>query len=224
MTEPVAIVEFDPTEGGKYCGAKTRLGAKHPHCRQRAGHRTDHVGQGRCTLHGGSTPLTTGRGSRNVPRYARILRPRVKELIEQFEADPDPLNILSELAFARAVLVDFVERYDAHSEALIAWHNSFTKVGMLSAYAGKPIAPVEKPTQILDVSDAMRHIDTITKIVERIEKIRAANAISRQDLVRLMGQLGNAVERHVRSAIPDDERALAVLRAIRQDWLTLAVA
>lgn len=43
-------VEFDPK---KHCGAKTRAGTK---CRLRKGHRTDHVGAGRCSKHGGNTP------------------------------------------------------------------------------------------------------------------------------------------------------------------------
>lgn len=39
--------------GGKLCGAKTRAG--HP-CGYRAGYKTDHVGFGRCHLHGGLSP------------------------------------------------------------------------------------------------------------------------------------------------------------------------
>ncbi|MGH7556866.1 MAG: hypothetical protein ACREMD_03650 [Gemmatimonadota bacterium] len=33
-------------------------------------------------------------------------------MIETFEADPEPLNVLSELALLRALLVDFLGRFD----------------------------------------------------------------------------------------------------------------
>lgn len=39
--------------GNAICGAKTKVGTP---CEQRAGWGTDHVGEGRCKLHGGKTP------------------------------------------------------------------------------------------------------------------------------------------------------------------------
>jgi hypothetical protein len=41
-----------------------------------------------------------------------------------------------------------------------------------------------KPRQVLDVSDAMRHVDTISKIITRAEQVRAHGTIS-LDRVRL---------------------------------------
>lgn len=133
MTEPVAIVEFDPTEGGVYCGAKTRASEKHAHCRRPAGWGTDHgpkgrrgkrrPGSGRCKLHGGATPITTGRGTAlSRLRYRGVERVELRELIEQFEDDPDPLNIMPELAAARAALVDFLNRFAMNRDALLDWH------------------------------------------------------------------------------------------------------
>jgi hypothetical protein len=80
--------------------------------------RTDHVGQGKCWLHGGRTPIKHG-------RYSKINRARIRELIAQHEADPDPLNVLPEIAALRALFQEFIERYDEHTEALLAWHASF---------------------------------------------------------------------------------------------------
>jgi hypothetical protein len=97
------------------CGAKTRRGSA---CQQVAGARTDHVGQGKCWLHGGATPIKHG-------RYSTINRPRLRDLIAQHAADPDPLNVLPEIAALRALFQEFVERYDEHTEALLAWHASF---------------------------------------------------------------------------------------------------
>lgn len=73
-----------------------------------------------------------------------------------------------------------------------------------------------KPTQILDIADAYRILSEVTKIAERIERIRAANAISRPDLMRLMQEMGRVVTHHV----TDPE----VQKAIKDDWLSIRVA
>jgi hypothetical protein len=103
------------------CGAKTRNG----NCKLPAGHGTNHVGQGRCKLHGGNNPVKHG-------RYSKINRPRIRELLDEFEEQGDELNLVPELHMLRALITDYIERYDAQTEALIAWHES-TGVGFLDA-------------------------------------------------------------------------------------------
>ena len=102
------------------CGATTTAGKQ---CQRPAGWGTAHVGDGRCKLHGGNAgrPIKTGLRS----RYAAIRRPRIKELIESFEKDPDPENLLPEVQLLRALILDYVERYDEQTEGLMAWHASF---------------------------------------------------------------------------------------------------
>lgn len=117
------------------CGAKTRGGGV---CSLPAGWGTDHLGQGKCKLHGGATPIKSG-------RYSKIKRDSLRELIQQFEADPDPLNIFPELAAARALFQDFIERYDQWAEALIAWHQSYQ--------AGQRPISREKADALLNVID-----------------------------------------------------------------------
>lgn len=84
----------------EHCGAKTRSAGR---CRKQAGWGTDHLGQGRCRLHGGSSLVKHG-------RHSMIIRASIRELAEAFEADPDPLDLLPELAQARALYVDYVNR------------------------------------------------------------------------------------------------------------------
>lgn len=98
------------------CGAKLRKQTRT--CRQAAGARTDHPGQGRCWLHGGASPVKHG-------RYSQIQRPRISALIEAFAEDPDPLNLAPEVAALRAIVVDFIERWDETTEALLAWYQSW---------------------------------------------------------------------------------------------------
>jgi hypothetical protein len=44
---------LEPMEPDEFCRGRTRQGG---YCARRAGHGTDHVGVGRCRLHGGMTP------------------------------------------------------------------------------------------------------------------------------------------------------------------------
>lgn len=179
---------------GTFCGARKKQGGGR--CRLVAGFRTDHVGVGKCWLHGGATP------SRHA-RYSTVKRESLRALIAQHEADPDPLNILPELAAARALFQDFIERYDAWRDALIAWHESFQR--------GEGAV---KPPQVLDVADAYRIVSEVTKIAERIERVRAANAISRADLLRILSEMGRTVELYVADD-PTRENIKAGWREIR---------
>jgi hypothetical protein len=82
------------------CGAKNRQGTP---CSRPAGWGTDHVGQGRCKLHGGASPIKHG-------RYSKVARAKLSSVLEAIEADPDPLNLLPELQLVRAQAAYFLEK------------------------------------------------------------------------------------------------------------------
>jgi hypothetical protein len=165
------------------------------YCKLRAGSGTSHVGEGRCKYHNGNAVTRHG-------IYSRIKRKRIRELIAEHEANPDPLNILPELATARALFEDYINRYEVITAALLAWHESYRN--------GEDGA---KPRQVLDIADAYRLISEITKIVARIEKIRADDAISRSELYRIMGEMGRVVE----TFVPD----MDALQEIKRAWLAI---
>ena len=178
------------------CGATKHQGGGP--CTQKAGWGTDHPGEGRCKLHGGSSLIRSG-------RYSTVKRERIRELIAQFEADDNPLDTLPELAAARALFQDYIERYDAFAAAMIAWHRSFDGD-----------RATQKPKQILDVSDAYRIVAEITRIAKRIEDVKAANAISRGDFYRVMTEMGRAVD----LAVEDP----AVRERIHDAWMEIRLA
>lgn len=166
-------------------------------CHADAGKGTDHLGEGRCKHHGGASIVKHG-------RYSKVRREPIRKLIAEFEEDPDPLDLLPDLAAMRALFTDFVERYDEWREAILAWHASF---GTENGNA--------KPRQILDLADATRILDRVGKMVERIEKVRSANAISQPEFYRMMGEMGRVVAEYV-----EDEE----LRGkIREGWLAIRV-
>lgn len=140
-----------------------------------------------CRMHGAGSPHKGRPGGRPVEhaRYSRLQHERLGEMLAELEGDPDPLNIYPELAAARALFVDFVNRYDAWLTALLAWHESFNE------------KENPKPRQMLDLSDAVRHLEAIARIAQREKKLRLENAISRDQLLRVMTEQRRVIETEV---------------------------
>jgi hypothetical protein len=86
---------------GTRCGAKNRHGST---CGHEAGWHTDHLGEGRCRLHGGATPIKHG-------RYSQVTRARLGPALEAIEADPDPLNLRPELDLLRGLVEHHLSSY-----------------------------------------------------------------------------------------------------------------
>lgn len=214
-----------------YCRAWN--GNRQKYCRSRAGTNTDHTGVGRCSKHGGNAKVRHG-----LLRRFQFHDSHIGELLEKFAAEPDPLNVGRELALARALLHDWVERYEANSQALHAWHaasdgshiplpepEKAALLDVLDEYEAllkenEPTAeevsklelarsavlflatPQEaRPRQVLDVSDAIKHTDVISKIIYRVEQVRTSGAISLDQLKRFLF----AVERIIEVRVKDPE-------------------
>lgn len=81
----------------KTCGAKTRAGTP---CKRPAGWGTDHVGTGRCKLHGGKSTgpkdKTKVKGNKNAEVHGLYSKYFPKETMELFNAfdDKNPLDIM----------------------------------------------------------------------------------------------------------------------------------
>ncbi len=141
------------------CGAKKKQGQGK--CELHKGWGTSHVGQGRCKLHGGASPIKSG-------RYSMIKRRSVRELAVKFENDADPLNLLPELAQARALYQEYVDRCEL------------------------PLNDKNKATW--NPQNAAALLGEISMAAKRIEDVRAQNAISRRDFYRVMTEMGRIVD------------------------------
>lgn len=106
----IVVDDSDCLDGYGWLGAKIYdpegelIGIVGSRCSQFAGFRTDHVGTGRCYIHGGakvgqriSTRITHG-------RTAIAIKAQVTTLISKYMADPEPTDLTRELAKARAIL------------------------------------------------------------------------------------------------------------------------
>lgn len=219
------------------CGAKTRAGTP---CKKEAGWGTDHLGEGRCKLHGGATPVKHG-------RYSSITRPRIKDLIEQFQADPAPLDLLPEVQLLRALIIDFIERWDHYTELTHTWHALYDAayleavqewreemISLLEDGGYENVVPEElpkvpdpadyapaKPRQVLDVTASAGLIDKIGAMVDRIEKHKREGAISLETLDRVLEQLGVEVVHALAEEVPDATARSVVLANIERRWGTI---
>lgn len=226
---------------GPKCGAATRGERRGAPCQRPAGWGTDHPGQGRCKLHGGSNPIRHG-------RYSKIDRPRISDLIESFEGDPYPLDLLPEVVLLRALLVDFISRYDHFVDAMHAWHATYTteyrkafdvwreQVIRLTEdgswrdveandlpEAPDPLAFVDKPRQVLDISAAATLVDKVGAMVDRIERHKREGSISLETLDRVLEQLGVEVVAAAREAVTGEAERSALLTAVERRWGTVHV-
>lgn len=199
-------------EANYYCRAWN--GKRKKYCKAKAGAGTDHAGVGRCRWHRGNGTVTHGLYRRYEPIHVESLR----QLIERFEADPDPLNMLPELAALRALFVDWINRYQDWRDALLAWYAMMGRrrdQDQVVATIVNQVLNDAAPRQVLDISDGYRLLSEASKVIERIEKIAAENAISRKDLNRVMAEQ----LRVLREEVKDDE---AVKRVI-DGWYRIRV-
>ncbi len=171
---------------GTICGSRSRRGGI---CHAVAGARTDHLGIGRCYLHGGRAKIKTG-------RYAAFMRPRLADLFQRFREMDRPLENYEELAIARALFAHFMETISGQIED--AADNQEARVGLIGI-----------------ITHAAELNEGISRTIARIEKVRALNAISYSELMRLMRLMAIVVERHVkdkqtRGAIADEWKRIEI--------------
>ena len=146
------------------CGAKTRAGSQ---CQQKAGWGTDHVGQGRCKLHGG------GKGTGRPPihgRYSVKRRADLQAKIAQFYNDPAAGDLRSELALLRAFLQDYLDRWIDVDD---------------------PVLSAKMTGNVFEM------VDQIGKLVERIAKILATTALTQAELQLLQVTLIDAISEFI---------------------------
>jgi hypothetical protein len=177
---------------GKKCGARLR-NKPGRRCRNPAGFRSNHVGEGKCWLHGGATPIKHG-------RYSTVTWTRVADLLKKArEVDDDPTDLHQDLYLLRALIVDFVNRYYETNEALLAWHHG----------------DGARPRRVLDITAVATLIEKVAKLVTIIERQRNSGTISLVAYQSLMEQMAKVVVQHV----PDQE----VLARIDEGWRGIVV-
>jgi hypothetical protein len=109
-------------------------------------------------------------------------------------------NLEPDIILMRALIADFIERYDLFVDALVAWHadNGNTK-----------------PRKVIDIADATRMLDQCGKLIERQHKIEQTGSISLETFRRAIELMGMAV-----ATVVQDSRKIA---QIEKRWGSIAL-
>ena len=179
---------------GKYCSA-------------RAGRSTDHVGVGRCKFHDGRA-ITHGATSTKT-RYG-LLTDALGDFYEALEGEDveTSLNVLPEIAAARALLLEYIEDYAQHEERFRTWSTAWG------------IHHEEAPPRVpfLSLTELYKMLDSISKMVDREKKDRRAGAVGIKDLTRIMAEMGRVVNHHIDTL---DSTPTQTKERIRADWMKI---
>jgi len=153
----------DPTDT---CNSRTKTG---DYCTQKSGWATDHVGTGRCKLHGGAS---TGRPKKNFSAGEYLN----KDIIKQFEgiSEEDPtelINLDNEINVVRGHLYEFAEITTKDKKGnpkpidgnkLATFINSLIKLIDLKAKLEGKIKTNREPTKIV-----VYYVNQVTLILEK---------------------------------------------------------
>ncbi len=192
--KPVEAAVMVDSWGGPACG---RIAADGSMCRMSAGYGTPHLGDGPCKWHDKELVVPTS------GRYRHIKRKELRTLIEEHERDPQPLDMLPDLAAGRALFETYIDQHEQRWAALMAWYEAGGEE------AGRP--PDAPPA----IGEARKMLAVIAKLTKTAHDIQAEGSISKSDFVRLMFELGRSIERHVSNK--------AQKKAIRKDWMEATV-
>lgn len=162
-----------------FCRARNTKREKY--CRARAGQGTDHLGQGRCKNHGGSTPIKHG-------RYSDVIGSSVGEHLDRLalETEKEQLDVIPEAQLLRALTLDAGERWTEFFDAIIAWNEEESAEAAIE----------KRRPRFLGVPD-MKDLGDLAKktaeIINMVHKQRATNAIGMADFFRLMVAMSDEV-------------------------------
>jgi len=189
---PRARRRATPPALGPFCPETIEDGSP---CTHAAGFRTDHPGQGYCYIHGGTVLMGNG-------RYRQVVHNSLRNKLDRIARDEQSLmDLAPEATLLRALVIDFVNRYQDFSEALLAWYQD-----------GKA---EQKPRRIIDIADAGRLVEAVSRVVHRMHQIQSEGAISLDTFKRVTEMMGIVVTKYV----SDPE----VLNAIETGWAGLPV-
>jgi predicted signal transduction protein with EAL and GGDEF domain len=133
-------------------------------------------------------------------RYSVIKHRKLGKHLETLEMhDRDLMDLGPEVQLLRALVIDFVERYDDFVEALLQWY---------AEQDGDT-----RPRKIVDIQEAGTLIEKVARIVKTMHSIQQSGSITLVTFKRVMESMGLAVSKYVEDP--------SVLQAIEDEWSNL---
>jgi len=133
------------------CGARTKRGTP---CQLPAGWGTDHLGEGRCKLHGGKST-----GPRNGPG---IYRTRVKatyqEIYDTFRNDTDIKKLDDEVALVKTLIVEALDDEERQPEDIIRLVERLSRI-------------TKRKVEIEEGLRVYVHLDQLTLVINQVVQV-----------------------------------------------------
>lgn len=140
----------------EYCGAKTRNGS---YCKRPAGWGTYHVGEGKCKLHGGASPIKHG-------LYSKYTKHSLAQSIDSLLDDPDLLNLRQQVAFKQAIVLDRLNQQGSEMS-----QDDMRFLAELSEKVSRDIERLNKIEQgekyVIQVAEVQAIVQQITLIIHQ---------------------------------------------------------
>lgn len=134
--------------------------------------------------------------------YAYVRFNKIRDLMTRLSRiEYNAMDLIPEANLLRALTIDFINRYEEFSDALMAWYHD-------------PESNT-KPRRVMDISDASYLIESISRVVERLHRIQSQGAISLETFKRITERMGMIVANHV--ADPE------TLNKIEAEWMALSL-
>lgn len=210
--KPEEFPEFIPTTyigrippTPKYCRGWNSKREKY--CKQWAGHNTDHKGEGRCQWHGKGGVLKHG-------RYSTVARDSLKKHLERIQEEGgDRADLTQEVDMLRALVADFLERWQEILEALLAWNKEEARDSAIEGRRSRPqrLPGIESVSSLLkDAAD----------LADKMHRQRYRDAIPKRDFFRLQEAQSDVVAKKIRGIahIIGQETADDILGQISDEW------
>lgn len=166
-------------------------------CRARSGQGTDHLGQGRCKMHGGAVPIKSG-------RYSDIKRSNVQEHFEMLsqEEEDKQQDIMPEVNMLRAIAANWLEDYDVFVSGIKAYNDDELQ---------KAIEDERGPRflRVPEIHEVSKLFKDAADLVLKLKQIQLNNSVAVPEFIRLMNAMGDIVSAEVRKVckgrLPEDD-------------------
>jgi hypothetical protein len=139
-----------------------------------------------CREHGGAGLAKAREANLVHGRYAKSVRPELRPVLAEFQADPDKANIDEEIAFARATLYGYAQK--CQQEGAVTTE---------------------------EVENLLAGLDRITKFAARKVQIEQQHAATPADLVAWVAKVARIVQDALLAHVSNPDERNAAILAIR---------
>lgn len=143
MTNEKTLAKIEPDY---HCNARTK--GRTAYCSNRAGFGTDHPGEGRCKLHGGSSLSGVNHGMYKHGRRSGALPRRLLADFQQAAVDPELMSLRGDIALIDARITDLLKRVDS-GEAGSLWRQAKTAMSNFRKAQNSKTMEAETKRQIM---------------------------------------------------------------------------